>query len=200
MLELPNDVSIYSVRQEAYVKAKLVRLDRNIAAKQIDGTWWKLQVSKTLRSDEGDNHWEWRKLVGEHRNNANWDALGIQRSNDCVEGAILYRIDAKSQIEKGKGAVYVDRIATAPQNRGWLAGPPKYKGIGSVLLLAAVRHSYLLGLEGRVWLSSLPSEKTRGFYRGKGFHVIFEEQDGMIDFELSAAAAQKWLKDKGYLS
>lgn len=200
MLELPNDVSIFSVRRDAFVKAKLVRLDRTISAKQIDGTWWKLDVSKTLRSKEGDHHWEWRKLVGEHRNNATWDALGIQRSDGSVEGAILYRIDAKSQIEKGKGSVYVDRIATAPQNRPWLSDPPKYKGIGSVLLLAAVRHSYLLGLEGRVWLSSLPSEKTRAFYEAKGFNVIFEEPDGMIDFELPAAAAQEWLKKEGYLS
>ena len=200
MLELPNDVSIFSVRRNAFVKAKLVELDRTIAAKQIDGTWWKLDVSKTLRSKEGDHHWEWRKLIGKYRNDANWDALGIQRTTGSVEGAILYRIDALSQIEAGKGAVYVDRIATAPQNREWLSKPPKYKGIGSVLLLAAVRHSYLLGLGGRVWLSSLPSEKTRAFYGKRGFDVIFEEPDGMIDFELPADAAQKWLKDEGYLS
>ena len=93
----------------------------------------------------------------------------------------------------------MDRIATAPRNRPWVVEPPKYQGIGSVLLLAAVRHSYLLGLGGRVWLSSLPSERTRKFYRDRGFEVIFQDSDGMIGFELPAAAAEKWLEKRGYL-
>ena len=112
---------------------------------------------------------------------------------------MLYRIDAKSQIEEGEGAVYVDRLAAAPRNRPWLAEPPKYRGAGTVLLLAAVRHSYSLGLGGRVWLTSLPSERTRAFYAKRGFLPIFEAEDGMIDFELPSAKAETWLTSEGYL-
>lgn len=200
MLELPNDISIFSVSRQAFVKAKLVRLDRELAKMQIDGIWWKIPVSKKLREAEEDHHWGWRKLVGEIRNNANWEAMAIQRTSGAVEGAVLYRIDAKSQLEKGKGSVYVERIATAPQNRAWLVDEPKYKGIGSVLLLGCVRHSYMLGLGGRVWLTSLRSEKTRKFYRDHGFESIFEDEDGMIDFELPSSAAEQWLRREGYLS
>jgi len=200
MLELPDDISIFSVARQKHVKAKLVKLDRNLAKTKVDGTWWKIPVSKKVREAEEDHHWGWRKLIGQHRNNANWESLAVQRTSGPIEGAMLYRIDAKSQLEKGKGAVYVDRIATAPQNRRWLVDPPKYKGIGSVLLLGAVRHSYLLGLGGRVWLTSLPSEQTREFYRNRGFESIFEDPDGMIDFELPEAEAERWLKQKGYLS
>jgi len=54
-------------------------------------------------------------------------------------------------------------------------------------------------LGGRVWLTSLPSERTRKFYRDRGFEVIFEDPDGMIDFELPPVAAEKWLKTRGFL-
>lgn len=199
MLELPNDISIFSVSRQTLVKAKLVRLDRELAKVQVDGTWWKIPVSRKLREAEVDHHWGWRKLVGEIRNNANWEAMAVQRTSGAVEGAMLFRIDAKSQLEKGKGSVYVERIATAPRNRPWLVDEPKYKGIGSVLLLGSVRHSYSLGLGGRVWLTSLPSAQTRKFYRDRGFESIFEDEDGMIDFELPSAAAEQWLKREGYL-
>ena len=77
--------------------------------------------------------------------------------------------------------------------------PPKFKWIGSVLLLAAVRISYTLGLEGRVWLTSVPAERTKEFYRKKGFEPIFTDEDGMVDFELPKAKAESWLKHEGYL-
>ena len=112
---------------------------------------------------------------------------------------MLYQIDAKSQIESGAGAVFVDRLAAAPRNRPWLASPPRYRGVGTVLLLAAVRHSYSLGLGGRVWLVSLPSERTKEFYKNRGFRRIYDDGDGMIDFELPAAKAETWLKNEGYL-
>jgi GNAT superfamily N-acetyltransferase len=96
-----------------------------------------------------------------------------------------------------RGAVYADRLATAPRNRPWLVGSPRYRGVGTVLLLAAVRQSYLLGLGGRVGLASLPSERTRGFYSRRGFQVIFERKDGMIEFELPTALAVAWLEEEG---
>lgn len=199
MLELPEDVRIFNVQRGAAVRARLVELTRKLAASEIDGTWWKIPVSKTSRDAEDDHHWEWRKLVGETRNNLAIEALAVQSASGAIEGTTLYRIDAKSQLEPGNGAVYVSRLATAPRNRPWLVDSPKYKGIGTVLLLASVRHSYSLGLGGRVWLTSLPSEQARDFYHKRGFEVIFQNPDGTIDFELPADKAQQWLKREGYL-
>lgn len=199
MLVLPEAIAIFNVAREVRVRAQLVRLDRTLAAQQIDGTWWKIEVSSRLRSKEADTHWTWRKLIGEIRSDSNWDAFAIKSASGNVEGAMTYRIDAKSQLELGVGVVYVDRLATAPRNRPWLVDPPKYKGIGSVLLLAAVRESYALGFGGRVWLTSLPSEQTRQFYRNRGFREIFKDEDGMIDFELPIKRAEEWLQQAGYL-
>jgi hypothetical protein len=121
------------------------------------------------------------------------------KHNCAIEGGITYRIDARSRLESGLGAVYADRLAVAPRNRPWLVSAPIYRGVGTVLLLAAIRHSYLLGLGGRVSLTSLPSERTREFYACRGFQVILEHADGMIDFELPTATAVAWLEEEGYL-
>ena len=199
MLTLPDDIKIFNTQRQSLVRAKLVRLTRELAATKIDGTWWKIPASKEERDAEGDHHWSWRKLIGMYRNQLAWEALAVQSAGGEVEGAMLYRIDARSQIDIGEGAVYIDRIATAPRNRPWLAGTPKYKRVGTNLMLAAVRQSYALGLGGRVWLTSLPSERTREFYRKWGFEVIFEDEDGMIDFELPCATAERRLRSEGYL-
>jgi GNAT superfamily N-acetyltransferase len=199
MLELPEEVSIFSVRRQAEVAARIVKLTRELAASKLDGEWWEIPASKSIREQELDHHWQWRKVVGKCRNQPVWEAIAIQSTGGDLEGAAIYRVDAKSQLEQGFGAVYVDRLAAAPRNRPWLVASPKYQGIGTTLLLAVIRHSYLLGLGGRVWLTSLPKEQTRDFYRKRGFQMIFEDEDGMIDFELPATSAVKWLKSEGFL-
>lgn len=126
--------------------------------------------------------------------------MAIETENGAIQGAIVYRINAESQLEPGRLAIYGEYLATAPRNRPWLVNPPHLRGVGRGLLLAAVTHSYQLGLEGRIWLTSLPSERTRDFYVNLGFEVIFQKPDGTIDFELPSARALEWLKDEGYLS
>lgn len=199
MLDLPETVRVYSLWRECEVNARIVSLSRSLAASEVDGKWWKLPISRRLRDAEEDHHWTWRKLVGERRNDAAWGAVALANIAGSVEGAMLYRIDAKSQLEPGKGAVYVDRLAVAPRSRPWLVSKPRYRGVGSVLLLAAVRESYSLGLGGRAWLTSLPSERTQEFYRKRGFQRIFADERGTIDFELPDIMATQWLRQEGYL-
>ena len=199
MLVLPNNIKLFNVQRQCWVRAKLVPLTRDLAATEIDGSWWEVPVSKAAREEEGDHHWQWRKVVGGHRNDLRWEAVAVQSASGAIEGATIYRIDAKSQVERGEGAVYIDRLAAAPRNRPWLVNRAKYRGAGSALILGAVRHSYSLGLGGRLWLTSLPSERTVEFYRRRGFEVVFENEDGTIDFELPATVAQRWLKSEGYL-
>ena len=199
MLVLPDDVTLFSIQQNSDVRARLVRLTRNLAADRIDGEWWKIEVPKRLRAQEVDHHWLWRQIVGQNRNDRSWESLAVESEGGAIEGAIAYRIDALSRIESGAGAIYADRLAAAPRNRPWLVSAPSYQGVGTALLLATVRHSYLLGLGGRVALASVPSERTRGFYARRGFQVTFEQEDGMIDFELPAATAVAWLEEEGYL-
>jgi hypothetical protein len=199
MFELPQDVPLTLDPPGTEVQARLVRLTREAAADRIDGQWWNIGGSKTEREAEGDHHWRWRRIIGELRTQRNKEALAVETEDGAIQGAIVYSIDALSQLEPGLGAIYGERIATAPRNRPWLVNPPHLRGVGKTLLLAAVRHGYLLGLGGRLWLTSLPSETTRMFYVNRGFQVIFQNLDGTIDYELPTSGAAAWLEEEGYL-
>lgn len=199
MFELPEDVILTLDPLATEVQARLVRITREMAADRIDGQWWKIGAHKSARESEGDHHWRWQKIIGELRTQRNKEALAIETEDGAIQGAIVYRIDAISRIEPGLGAIYGERIATAPRNRPWLVKPPHLRGVGKILLLAAVRHSYHLGLGGRVWLTSLPSERTRGFYVNRGFQVIFHHPDATVDYELPSDKAEAWLEEEGYL-
>lgn len=199
MLSLPEDAYLYDVGIQELVNGRLVRLDRELAKKGIDAVWWTQIASKSLRSNELDHHWRWQKIVGEKHHNAKWDCLAVLGPEEQVEGAIVFRIDALSQIEIGKGTVFVDRLAVAPRNRDWLVNPRKYARVGSVLLFAAVRQSYFLNLGGRVWVNCLPDKRSQAFYKDRGFEFLSEDEDGMIDYELPTREAQRWLIENGCL-
>ncbi|PHS06082.1 MAG: hypothetical protein COA78_14705 [Blastopirellula sp.] len=197
MLDLPIQVSLFNIDQASNVRAELIQLTSDIANEKIDNSWWDAKITEKLEGKEADKHWNWHWLNGVYGDYLNWEAIAVQSASGYIEGAITYRIDAKSQLSEGQGPVYVDRLAAAPRNRPWLVENPVFRGVGSILLLTAVRHSYQLGLKGRVLLDSLPSERTRNYYDNRGFEVTSEKDDGTIGYELPATAAEKWLQEQG---
>ncbi len=200
MDELPSRIRLLDCANGNTCDAELVVLTRKLAATKIDGEWWRLEGQLKGRcQDEGDHHWVWRKLVGEHQNHLTWHFSACQTVDGEVQGAVGYRIDFRSFLAPELSSVYVDRIAAAPRNRPWLVADPLYQGVGIGLLLRVVCHSYILGLGGRVNLISLPSERTRQFYERRGFTAVAEDDDGLIEYELEDEAAQRWLEQAGYL-
>jgi hypothetical protein len=70
---------------------------------------------------------------------------------------------ARLQAQFGKPIVYVEFLATAPWNRPEVQKPTRYRGVGTVMIAAAVQLSFELGYRGRVALHSLPAADK--FYR-----------------------------------
>jgi hypothetical protein len=62
-----------------------------------------------------------------------------------------------SWINPGKRLVYITRLVTAPPNRIEIQNPPRFKGVGTVLLRLARIRSVELGYGGRIGLHSLPN-------------------------------------------
>jgi GNAT superfamily N-acetyltransferase len=181
------------------VPAQLIELTPAFALSKVDALWWRhpdLNISS--RESEGDEHWKWQIIAQDYARDPLRGACVAPLSvEDYLEGALAYRFDAKSRLEPGRGCVYIGWLATAPRNRKWICSRPAFVGVGSDLVLHAVRESYLFGLGGRVFLQSLPIPQTRAFYEGKGFVRTDESQPqgGLIDYELPTAAAQMWLHE-----
>ena len=198
MLILPETVLIEDRRAGQGCEAEIVRLTKELA-KQIDSQWWQIGGSKSKRQQEGDHGWSWADICGSCRQDKWCECLGLVTADGIVQGAINYHLDGHSLLIPDDGAVFVHHIATAPRNRPWLVDEPQYKGVGSALLATAVRHSYLLALGGRVVIPSLPTEQTQQYYENRGFQQVDTDEDGIIDYELTPEAAQRWLREEGYL-
>jgi GNAT superfamily N-acetyltransferase len=198
MIVLPEVIRLTHCQTGQQCEAQIVAFTKELA-KQIDATWWQIGGSKTARRREGDHDWKWADIWGQHRSSRFAHFVGVQTQDGVIQGAIAYWTNGKSLLDKDLGTVFVHYLATAPRNRPWLVDLPEYRGVGTALLDIAIRHSYLLGLEGRVTLVSLSSERTRGFYEKFGFSQVGVVDDGMIEYELTTEVAHEWLRQKGHL-
>jgi hypothetical protein len=111
-----------------------------------------------------DHHWDWKWKAGEWRPLLGYHSFAIVCGGE-LEGLMLVS-DLKSarlQAHFGKPIVYVEFLAAAPWNRKESQDPRKYRGVGKVMILAAVELSADLGYRGRIGLHSLPAAEP--FYR-----------------------------------
>jgi hypothetical protein len=124
-------------------------------------------------------HWNWRNKANALQGmlgNPGFSIVcgGVTQGMMIVDTALKRcRIDS----QKGKDLVYVEFLENAPWNRRELLfDPPRYRGIGTILLGAAIELSKNEGFRGRVGLHSLP--QANGFYANKC---------GMMDLGTDAA-------------
>ncbi len=120
-----------------------------------------------------DNHWEWR-TKSSIAPGTNRRVFSLLNSGD-VEAAMMLLFGERSRDQAALPIVYVDFVAVAPWNRKAFQDPQRFRGLGTVMLGAAVELSRTLGHDGRCGLHSLP--QSEGFYR----------QIGMRDFGLDAS-------------
>jgi hypothetical protein len=120
-----------------------------------------------------DHHWEWRTKcsIAPGTNRRVFSLL----NSDEVEAAMMVLSGERSRDPPPRPMVYVDFVAVAPWNRKPFQDPQRFRGLGTVMLGAAVELSRKLGHDGRCGLHSLP--QSEGFYR----------QIGMRDFGLDAS-------------
>jgi len=200
MIELPVPVAILDSARHK-VDAKLERLTPEQARERIDGLWWKKVPPEIRRPPLAlDADWKWYGIVQEETASGFGEAVCIVTSDRQVQGAAVYRFDARSCLEAGQGSVFLEYLATAPWNRERLCREPRCRGVGLVLLKFVVRHSAKLGLKGRVGLASLNDPDTVNWYMKRGFvdtgEVIQEKDTALPLLELPVEGARKLLKDE----
>jgi hypothetical protein len=175
-LELPATVRLVRCEDGLVVEAQLVELTAKLAKLKINGAWWTgLGISKTQRSEEADHHWNWAAEVGKHHNQLYFESVAIQTTDRAIQGAVIYRVDGRSVLQDGAGAILSHWLATAPRNRPWMVPLPEHRGIGTNLVCWAANHSYRLGFGGRIVLATLPSQRTTNFYKSLGFRATSAE-------------------------
>lgn len=109
-------------------------------------------------------HWNWRQKTEALQGFVAHPGFSIV-CNGMTQGMMivdttLHRCRVATQ--KNKNLVYVEFVENAPWNRPELFDPPVYRGVGSILIRAAIALSQAEEFKGRIGLHSLP--QANGFY------------------------------------
>ena len=109
-------------------------------------------------------HWDWRRKVAALQGMLANPGFCIVCDGMTQGMMIVDTVKRRCRLERQEGQhlVYVEFVENAPWNRAELLGPPRYRGVGSILLRAAVRLSEEFGFQGRIGLHSLP--QANDFY------------------------------------
>lgn len=143
------------------------------------------QVLNSIQTE--DHHWDWfTKSALYNSDSFHWFFLQIDNSPQAA--CLIYQPET-SALENRK-IFYVKFLAVAPWNRSCLIREREYKGIGTILLKAALKYCIdELKLSPGFSLHSLP--QATGYYEKlKMLHVeAHNDKDGLLYYELPSIEA-----------
>ncbi|MBK8908914.1 MAG: GNAT family N-acetyltransferase [Rhodospirillales bacterium] len=111
-------------------------------------------------------HWNWQTKMERIRGLLAHQTFCIV-CDGITQGMMQVDLTRTSRIEsqRAKPLVYVDYLENAPWNRPELYNPARYRGVGSMLIRAAIELSLQEEFQGRIGLHSLP--QANNFYGRK---------------------------------
>lgn len=165
-------------------------------------TEWKPVINAQLRalvaqgspvSEWPENwHWDWRKKLDRIRGLLAFRSLALV-CEDQVQGLMLLAMAGHScriPEQAKKDLIYVDYLETAPWNRKTIVPQPRFGGVGTVMIRAAIEVSHEQDFRGRIGLHSLPAaEEFYGKVCGMTDLGRDESYQGLRYFEMTAAQA-----------
>ena len=109
-------------------------------------------------------HWNWRNKMKAIEGLLSQQGFAIV-CEGMTQGMMIVNVTKRARLDRQKDQhlVYIDYLENAPWNRKELLyDPPRYRGIGTLLIRAAIEYSRLEGFKGRIGLHSLP--QSNSFY------------------------------------
>lgn len=125
----------------------------------------------TVAHSEQHGHWDWEQKWAYYSGQLSYQSFAIE-CNGQTQGLMIVNTIKRCRIQQqsNKHLVYVEYLEAAPWNRRHVPNVNGFRGVGTVLIAAAIQLSVEEGNHGRIGLHSLPQADT--FYR---------DQCGMTD-------------------
>ena len=145
-------------------------------------------------------HWDWRRKTEALHGMLAHPGFSIV-CDDLTQGMMIVDTTMKRcriGSQKGKHLVYVEFVENAPWNRAELFDSPRYRGVGSILIRAAVALSEELEFHGKIGLHSLP--QANDFYANTcGMTDLGTDPDyeGLRYFEMTPEQARAFVAKGG---
>lgn len=145
-----------------------------------------------------NRHWDWRRKTLALQGMLAHPGFSVVCSGVTQGMMLLDTTMKRCRVDQqlGKNLVYVEFIESAPWNRAELLfNPPRYRGIGTVLIRAAIELSKFEDFKGRIGLHSLP--QANSFYAntcGMTDMGIDQTHQGLRYFEMTPEQAEAFIK------
>jgi hypothetical protein len=204
MKSLVSAVDLLNRITGRFVEAQLYNGLDEKNLKDFESLWLPLLAKRAQRSTQQelaeaqaqDARWDWRRKELAWGHALSYQAFAVE-ADTATQGLMYVSKHRHSRLAGQLGApvIYVEAIATAPWNRPGFSPQPKYKGVGQVLMQAAISLSIDEEFKGRVALHALPQSET--WYRtALGMSDLGPDPDdhNMRYFELTAAQAMKLVR------
>ncbi|MFM7165294.1 MAG: GNAT family N-acetyltransferase [Planctomycetaceae bacterium] len=106
---------------------------------------------------EQHGHWDWRDKLAGYSGQLSYQSFSLE-CGGMVQGLMIVNTMKRCRMssQANKHLVYVEYLEAAPWNRPLNPAGPTYKGVGKVLMAAAIQLSIDEGNLGRIGLHSLP--------------------------------------------
>jgi hypothetical protein len=145
-------------------------------------------------------HWDWRDKINKLQKMLAHPSFSIVCGGVTQGMMFIDTTMRRCQIDsqRDKDLVYVSFVENAPWNRRELFDPPRYRGIGSILIRAAIARSHEEGFKGRIGLHSLP--QANNFYGntcGMTDLGVDPNYEGLRYFEMTPEQAEAFI-EKGH--
>jgi hypothetical protein len=145
-------------------------------------------------------HWDWRCKTEALQGMLAYPGFSIVCAG-VTQGMMFVDIATKRcrlQSQVGHNLVYVLFVENAPWNRKELFDPPRYRGVGTVLIRAAIELSKQEEFRGRIGLHSLP--QANSFYAntcGMTDMGLDYDYQGLRYFEMTPEQAEAFILKGG---
>ena len=166
----------------------------------IDATKQRLEAQRAPHAEwPQDVHWDWRKKMAYMRGLLSGASFCIE-CEGTTQGMMVVNIASRRALidaQKGQHLVYVEYLEAAPWNRKDHAAKPRFRGVGSILIITAIALSRSEGFKGRIGLHSLPQADE--FYADKcGMTDLGEDPkyQNLRYFEMTPDQAENFLERK----
>lgn len=199
-----REVALEDRHAGEFVAATLIDRIDAAYARRADDLWLTFLTAEIAKAHASGSplqvpehaHWRWERKVATVGHLLLYPTSAVEFEGDA-QGLMLLKTDgefARSPGQVGRPLVYVVFLATAPWNLPAVVARPRFRGVGTMLLRAAVESSVDLGFKGRLGLHALP--QSEAFYAGIGMTEWGHDpqKENLNYFEMTPEQAAAFLR------
>lgn len=141
-------------------------------------------------------HWDWRRKADAFKGLLSKPGFSVM-CQDMTQGMMIVDTLSAARLssQTGKPLVYIEFLENAPWNRkGLVLAEPRFQGVGSLLMRAAIELSLNEDFKGRIGLHSLPQSDT--WYAntcGMTDLGVDAQKEGLRYFEMTPEQSQAFI-------